>query len=90
MRFISHLDLMRLFSRAARRADLPILFTKGFNPHPKINIARALKLGVSSEEEKAAFYLKEKVEPDEFKDRLQRQLPDGITIKEAVLMVSNA
>ena len=84
MRFISHLDLMRLFQRAARRANLPIMLTEGFNPHPKISVKRALKLGLTSENEEAIFYLKEKVSPEKFKERLQRQLPEGIEIKEAI------
>ncbi|MBN1872216.1 MAG: DUF2344 domain-containing protein, partial [Candidatus Omnitrophica bacterium] len=42
MRFISHLDLLRLFQRAARRARLPLKFSQGFSPHPKIKIEPAL------------------------------------------------
>ena len=82
MRFISHLDLMRLFMRALRREGLPLRMTEGFNPHPKLSIKRALKLGVESEHEEASIVLKEKISDQEFKDRLQRQLPDGIFIKE--------
>lgn len=86
MRFISHLDLMRLFSRALRRTDLPIVLTQGFNPHPKISIKRALKLGLVSENEEASFYFSRRVKPDEFKQRFQKQLPEGIEIKEAKLL----
>jgi radical SAM-linked protein len=81
MRFISHLDLMRLFGRALRRADLPIKITEGFSPHPKLSIKRALKLGVESENEEASIVLKELVRSEEFKERLQEQLPEGIEIK---------
>lgn len=81
MKFISHLDLMRLFTRAFRRADLPIKLTKGFSPHPKFSIKRALKLGVESENEEAVVVLKEEIAPEDFKDRVQKQLPDGIEIK---------
>ena len=80
MKFISHLDLMRLFMRALRRADLPVKITEGFNPHPKLSIKRALKLGVESENEEASVVLKESVEPQEFRERLQEQLPKGIKI----------
>ena len=48
MRFISHLDLVRLFQRACRRAGLPVAVTKGFSPRLKISILKALKLGVES------------------------------------------
>lgn len=82
MKFISHLDLMRLFMRAVRRAALPIKMTEGFNPHPKISLKRALKLGVESDNEEATFILREPVSPQEFKQRLEKQLPEGIYIKE--------
>jgi radical SAM-linked protein len=78
MIYISHLDLMRLFMRALRRARLPIKMTEGFSPHPKISLKRALKLGVESDNEEATFVLKEPVSPEEFKKRLQEQLPAGI------------
>jgi radical SAM-linked protein len=81
MRYISHLDLMRLFMRSLRRADLPLKITQGFNPHPKLSIKRALKLGVQSDNEEATVALKELIKPEDFKDRLQKQLPEGIQIK---------
>jgi len=84
MRFISHLDLMRLFSRASRRASIPLELTKGFNPHPKISIRRALKLGLTSEDEEATFYLSRRMGPEEFRKLFQEQLPDGIEIIKAV------
>ena len=83
MKYISHLDLMRLFMRAMRRADLPLKMTEGFSPHPKFSIKRALKLGLESENEEATVVLKEEVSPQDFKERLQRQLPEGIEIKDA-------
>jgi radical SAM-linked protein len=83
MRFISHLDVMRLFQRAARRAALPVLVTKGFNPHLKISITRALKLGVQSDCEEAFFYLEKEIGPDEFKTRLNQELPEGIKVLNA-------
>ncbi len=86
MKFISHLDLMRLFMRAVRRADLPIKMTEGFSPHPKISLKRALKLGVESDNEEATFVLREPISPDEFKQRLQEQLPEGIIIKNVIVL----
>ncbi len=83
MKFVSHLDLLRLFQRAVRRAGLPVTVTKGFNPHPKFSIKRALKLGIESEDEAAVFYLDNFIEPAEFKDRLNKQFPKGIEIKDA-------
>jgi len=87
MKFISHLDLMRLFMRAVRRAALPIKMTEGFSPHPKISLKRALKLGVESDNEEATFVLRETISPQEFKQRLQKQLPEGIIIKDVIVQV---
>jgi len=81
MRFISHLDLMRLFTRAMRRANFPLKLSQGFSPHPKFSIKRALKLGLESEQEEASVILKEEISPEDFKNRLQHQLPQGIEIK---------
>jgi len=82
MKYISHLDLMRLFTRAMRRAQFPLKMTEGFSPHPKFSIKRALKLGVESANEEASILLKEPLSPQEFKERLQKQLPEGIKIKD--------
>jgi radical SAM-linked protein len=80
MRYISHLDLMRLLVRAMRRADLPLKLSEGFSPHPKLSLNRALKLGVESECEQGSIVLKEFVKTDEIALRLSHQLPDGISI----------
>lgn len=82
MKFISHLDLMRLFMRAVRRGGLPIKMTEGFSPHPKISLKRALKLGVESDNEEATFVLREPINPQDFKQKLQKELPEGIYIQE--------
>lgn len=81
MIYIGHLDLMRLFVRAMRRADLPLKMSEGFSPHPKFSIKRALKLGVESENEEASIVLRIPVDEAEFKNKLQEQLPEGIEIK---------
>lgn len=83
MRYISHLDLMRLFMRALRRAELPVKMSEGFSPHPKFSIKRALKLGVESFAEEASVVLKEQLTPENFICRLNQQLPKGIEIKNA-------
>ncbi len=81
MIYIGHLDLMRLLTRAMRRADLPLKISEGFSPHPKLSLKRALKLGVESENEEGSIVLRLPVDNDEFKIRLQKQLPEGIEIK---------
>ncbi|MEE3715892.1 TIGR03960 family B12-binding radical SAM protein [Tumidithrix elongata RA019] len=80
MALISHLDLVRLFSRAMRRADLPIAYTEGFNPLPRIALAKALSLGHSSAGEVADFELTAAIAPAEFQQRLAAQLPPEIPI----------
>ena len=82
LKYISHLDLMRLFTRALRRADLPLKLTEGFSPHPKLSFKRALKLGVESDHEEGTVILKDFIAPEVFQNRLQQQLPRGITIKQ--------
>lgn len=86
MIYISHLDLMRLFMRALRRARIPVKITEGFNPHPKLSMKRALKLGLESEEEEAAIALREHLTPEDFILKLQKQLPEGITIRQASII----
>ncbi len=83
MKYISHLDLMRLFARALRRAEIPVKMTEGFNPHPKLSLKKALKLGVESEAEEATVVLKGPISPEDFKLKLEAVLPEGIRIKKA-------
>lgn len=71
---------MRLFMRALRRTGLPLKMTEGYNPHPKLSIKRALKLGLESENEEGAIVLRELVSLDEFRKKLEKQLPEGIRI----------
>lgn len=82
MRYISHLDFVRLSYRALRRAELPYILTKGFNPRPKISFGRALKLGVEEGQVEATFFLCQEIRLEEFKRRLEEQLPSDIRIIE--------
>ncbi|MFH0877211.1 MAG: TIGR03936 family radical SAM-associated protein [Candidatus Omnitrophota bacterium] len=82
MIYISHLDLMRALSRAARRADLPVALTQGFSPHHKIKLTRALKLGVPSDNEEGELVLSEPCGETLLQARWQAQLPDGLEIKD--------
>jgi radical SAM-linked protein len=81
MIYISHLDLVRLFHRCARRAQLPVSLTLGFHPHFKIKFKRALKLGVLSENEEGEFVLEDKMDEQDILRRWQENLPQGISIK---------
>ncbi|WP_375539710.1 TIGR03960 family B12-binding radical SAM protein [Oscillatoria sp. FACHB-1407] len=80
MALVSHLDLVRLFERAVRRAALPIAFTGGFHPNPRISPASALSLGTTSSGEIVDFELTEVMDVAEFHERLAAQLPPDMPI----------
>lgn len=80
VRFVSHLDFMKAFERALRRGDIPVAFSEGFNPHPKISFGSALPVGVTSACELVDIELREKLPLKEFKSRMDRVLPPGIKI----------
>ncbi|MEH2242140.1 TIGR03960 family B12-binding radical SAM protein [Nostoc sp.] len=80
MALISHLDLIRLFDRVVRRAGLPIAFTGGFHPMPRISLATALALGATSSGEIADFELTVPMAVDTFCEQLAREMPTDIPI----------
>ncbi|MDJ0688480.1 MAG: TIGR03960 family B12-binding radical SAM protein [Xenococcaceae cyanobacterium MO_188.B32] len=80
MALVSHLDLVRLFDRAVRRASIPISFTGGYHPGPRISIANALSLGTTSSGEIVDFELTEDMAIEEFRARLVAQLPSDIPL----------
>ncbi|MCG2715671.1 MAG: TIGR03960 family B12-binding radical SAM protein [Candidatus Marinimicrobia bacterium] len=84
VRFISHLDIMRLFQRALRRADLDLAFTQGFNKRPIISSGYPLPLGYSSEDEYLEVILKS--EAKDIVNRLNEQLPVGMMIESASII----
>jgi len=77
---LSHLDLVRLFDRAVRRAALPIAFTGGYHPGPRISPANALPLGATSSGEIVDFELTEPIDLNLFRERLAAQLPAEMPI----------
>ncbi|MBW4630690.1 MAG: TIGR03960 family B12-binding radical SAM protein [Iphinoe sp. HA4291-MV1] len=80
MALVGHLDLMRLFDRALRRAGLPVSFTGGFHPTPRISIAHALPLGTTSSGEIVDFELTQPVDSETFRQKLADALPVDIPI----------
>ena len=80
MALVSHLDLVRLFDRVVRRASLPISFTGGFHPGPRISIANALSLGATSSSEIVDFELTERVDLSDFRNRLELALPNDLPV----------
>ena len=83
LRFISHLDIQRLVQRAMRRANLPLSYSQGFNPHPILSFASALSVGYTSDAEWMDVRLAEDVAPEEFTARLNTALPDGLRVLKA-------
>src|ERR1700689_4097814 len=80
MRFASHLDVARAFERGVRRAGLPIAYSAGFTPHPKISYAGGAPTGVASEAEYLSLALTSRIEADIARERLNAALPDGIDV----------
>lgn len=91
LKYISHLDLQRAVLRFIKRAQIPIRYTEGFNPHPKIVFALTMSVGMESECEMADVYISKSesgnplITPDEFVLRLSRVLPHGLEIVRAYL-----
>ncbi|MBU5427206.1 TIGR03936 family radical SAM-associated protein [Tissierella pigra] len=85
LRYIGHLDLMRLFHRSFNRAKIPLKYSEGFNPHPKFSIAHPLSLGIESEEEYMDIDL-DYMAVDEFMEKMNEVLPDDIQITKAIYL----
>lgn len=80
IKYISHLDIMRLWQRALRRAGVALAYSEGYTPHPRMSLAAPLALGVTSEAELMDVFCLKMVSPHWFAGALGHQLPDGIGI----------
>lgn len=78
--YTSHLDLLRLFKRAFKKAGILLSYSQGFNPHPKMGFAQPLSLGYSSISEYLEFETGQEYEPGFLLSRLKAQMPEGIHI----------
>jgi radical SAM-linked protein len=84
LRFTSHRDFARAFERALRRAEVPMAYSAGFSPHPKISYIGAAPTGVASEAEYLEIGLMREVDLETLRLALDAALPDGLDIVEAV------
>ena len=84
LKYISHLDLMRLWQRALRRAGIPLAYSQGFTPHPRLSLAAPLAIGVTSGGELMDIHLAHRVSPHFFIKTVGQQLPASIDIAEVV------
>jgi radical SAM-linked protein len=80
LRYTGHLDLHKLWERAARRAELPLAYSQGFHPQPKMNMAAALPLGFSSRCEVMDMKLEHDMKVEGLREKLQQTLPAGIQV----------
>ena len=80
LRYTGHLDLHKLWERAARRAELPLAYSQGFHPQPRMNLASALPLGFSSRCEVLDMRLERDIALDGLVERLNSTLPPGIQV----------
>jgi radical SAM-linked protein len=85
LRFTSHRDFARAFERAVRRAGVPIAFSQGFTPHPKISYASAAPTGVASEAEYLEIGLRAEVDPAALRAALDAALSPGLDVLDAVV-----
>ena len=83
VKFISHLDIMRLWQRALHRAGMPLAYSEGFSPHPQISSAAPLAVGVTSQAELMDILCTKWVSPHWFTAAVSQQLPPGIEILQA-------
>lgn len=80
VRYVSHLDFVRVMNRVIRRAELPMAYSEGFNPHPLMGFALPLSTGVTSSCEKMELTLKEEMPANIFLQKLQDNMPKGFTV----------
>ena len=82
VKYISHLDLMRLWERAFRRARIPLAYSEGYTPHPRLSLAAPLPIGVTSETELMDITLQKPLSPYLLIQIMSQNLPCGIQILE--------
>lgn len=90
IKYISHLNLAQVFTRALRRADIPVVISGGFNPRFRISFGPPLPLGISSTSEYLDIRLKEEVKVEELIEKLNLILPQGLKILKAKIIPSSA
>jgi len=84
IKFIGHLDLLVAFQRVLKRADMPIAYSQGFNPHQLVAFASPLSLGLTSTAEYGDFQLKEDLDADFVMEKMNEHMPDGLKITSLV------
>lgn len=90
LKYISHLDLLRLFQRGFKRAHIKLKYSQGFNPHAKIGFALPLSLGFESEGEYMEFETDETYDTEDIKARLKSCMPKGLKVYECGMLTETS
>lgn len=90
IKFVGHLDLLRLFQRAVKSAHIPVAYSQGYNPHSLLYFAQALSVGITSEGEYIDIHLAEDVEPEWVKNQMNHILPEGIQIQDVYILLEDS
>lgn len=83
LKYITHLDMMRFWERALRRADVPLAYSEGFSPHPQISLAAPLAVGTTGEAELMDVYLSQPTAPKDLIRDVMAKVPAGVSIVSA-------
>lgn len=84
LKYIAHLDILRVFERAIKRAKIPVAYTQGFNPRQKLVFGLPMSIGLTGDSEYADIELSEDMEPEDFVTQINKSLPEGLKAEEAV------
>ena len=90
VKWLGHLDLLRVFERAIRMSGIDVIYTQGFNPRVKMSIASALPLGATADRELVTLHIAEPVDLKDVLSRLNRRLPKGMMLEQAEVLPDNA
>lgn len=82
IKYVSHLDMFRILQRAVRRAEIPLWYTEGFNPHPYVSFLLALSLSVEGLREPVDIRIVGDITPEEIRERLNAVFPEGLRVEE--------
>ena len=86
VKYLSHLDFIRAFERALRRARIPVQYSEGFNPRPRMSFGSAVGVGVTSDDERIVLELAAHMPASDVKDALNSLLPKGMGVLEAEVL----
>ena len=89
-RFLSHLDLMHTWERVIRRSQLPLAYSQGFNPHPKINFASACAVGTTSDGEYMDMELTQELPVEQVEEMLQAVMPPAFRVSAMKVVTGKA